>query len=91
MKKNKLEPSKRDKETVITVYTCGVDWQHEIGNTLDGNMIYGDIKDLKERNKCWKKCGIVELKVIFSQWMEPQDFTFGLKKGKKRAKKTNKK
>lgn len=58
------------------LYCCGVDWQHEIGDASDieGSMpLYSSVEELKKDRKCWKSCGIVELKVEFSKWIEPQN------------------
>lgn len=59
----------------IKVYTCGVDWQHELGHAAGGNRVYASVKDLKEHAKCWEQCGIVELEITLSKWIAEQDFT----------------
>lgn len=51
----------------------GVDWQHEIGEAAGGNTVYPSINDLKENNKCWKSCGIVECEITFKKWSKNQD------------------
>lgn len=56
----------------VKVYVCGVDWQHEIGEASDVKM-YASVADLKRSRTCWKSCGIVELEVKLSKWIEPQD------------------
>ena len=58
------------------VYLCGVDWQHEIDEVPHGTRVYGTIKDLKERNNCWRQCGIVRLKVTVDEWVEEQNLFF---------------
>lgn len=58
------------------VYTCGVDWQHEIGEAsyLEGKMpLYSSVKELKKKRTCWKSCGIVKLKIQLAEWIEPQN------------------
>jgi hypothetical protein len=57
----------------FTVFVDGVDYQHELGEVIDGTKVYGTIEDLKERNKCWKSCGIVKLEITFKKWVEKQD------------------
>lgn len=59
-----------------TLYACGVDWQHEIGHAsdLEGKMpLYSTIEELKEKRTCWQECGIVEIKLELTRWVEPQD------------------
>ncbi len=58
----------------IKVYTCGVDWQHELGEAAGGNRVYASIGDLKRCKKCWDECGIVELEISLYKWIEPQNF-----------------
>jgi hypothetical protein len=57
---------------VVKVYTCGVDWQHEIGEVSD-MIVYPSVASLKKHRSCWSECGIVELDVTLSKWIEPQD------------------
>jgi hypothetical protein len=59
-----------------TLYTCGVDWQHEIGEAsdLEGSMpFYSSIELLKKNRPCWKECGIIELKVNLAGWVVEQN------------------
>jgi hypothetical protein len=59
----------------ITFYSCGVDWQHEIGEApdLEGSMpLYSSVEELKEKRSCWKQCGIVKLELSLKEWVEPQ-------------------
>ncbi len=69
------------KERVRTIkgYMCGVDWQHELGEAMGGNVVYPSVDDLKKHRKCVKNCGIVEVKVQLSKWVEPQDLFRGEK------------
>lgn len=58
-----------------TLYACGVDWNHEVGEAcdLEGNMpFYSSVEELKEKKSCWKGCGIVEVKVELVKWVEPE-------------------
>ncbi len=61
------------------IYVCGVDWQHEIGEASDVIM-YPSVESLKKHRTCWEECGIVELEVKLTKWVEPQDFSKGGKK-----------
>jgi hypothetical protein len=51
---------KSKKPKKIKVFVDGVDWQHEIGDAIDGNTVYPDVDSLKKYNTCWDQCGIVE-------------------------------
>ncbi len=58
------------------LYTCGTDWQHEIGEApdIEGSIpLYSSVEDLKKARQCWKSCGIVKLKVEIVEWLEPQN------------------
>jgi hypothetical protein len=58
------------------LYSCGIDWQCEIGEApdLEGKMpLYSTIEELKENRTCWKECGIVELSIKLNRWVEPQN------------------
>lgn len=59
------------KDDSVTVYLCGVDWQHELGQIA--TTVFGSTEALKKSAKCWKGCGIVKLKVTLEEWVEPQD------------------
>lgn len=52
------------------VYTCGVDYQHEI-DAIE-TSVYPSIESLKHHRKCWIQCGIVRLRVELDEWVEPQ-------------------
>jgi hypothetical protein len=55
-------------------YMCGVDFQHELGEASDGNIIYPSVNNLKQNKPCWKECGIVKVKITLEEWIEEQDF-----------------
>ncbi len=55
-------------------YICGVDFQHELGEVLDGTELFSSVKSLKKHRKCWVQCGILKVKVTPVKWEEPQDF-----------------
>ena len=79
---------KKRKKGVKTLYSCGVDWQHEIGEAsdLEGKMpLYSSIKALKKARQCWEECGIVELELKLKTWVEPQNLFGSIKKGVKDA------
>lgn len=59
-------------EKKIKVFTCGVDYQYELGETIC--ITYASIESLKKNCTCWKECGIVELEVTLVKWVEPQNF-----------------
>jgi hypothetical protein len=41
---------------------------------LEGRMpLYSSVEKLKAKRTCWSECGIVELKVTLSKWVEPED------------------
>lgn len=55
-----------------TVYSCGVDWQHEIGQAedLEGTMpLYSSVERLKKDRTCWAECGIVQLNLSKVAWI----------------------
>jgi hypothetical protein len=70
------KPTKK-KTHKITLYTCGVDWQHEIGQASDlcgKSPLYHSVKALKAKRTCWKECGIVKLSLTLDEWVVDQDF-----------------
>lgn len=62
------------KKKSVKVYVCGVDFKYELSNAAGGNVIYPSVEDLKAHAKCWKGCGIVELNVTLSKWIEKENF-----------------
>lgn len=59
----------------MTLYLCGVDWQHELGEAADGTKVYPSLQALKKYRTCWDECGVVKVSVTFEdiEWVEPQD------------------
>lgn len=55
-------------------YMCGVDFQHELGEALGDTPVYSSIEELKREKRCWKQCGIVEVKIQLVSWAEKQNF-----------------
>ena len=65
-----------DSKNFRTVYTCGVDYQHEICEApdLEGKMpAFSTIENLKKSKSCWEECGILELELKPVKWVEPQN------------------
>ena len=60
-----------------TFYACAVDWRHEMGEApdLEGRMpLYSTVEELKRKRTCWNECGIVEIKLEMTKWIEPENF-----------------
>ena len=57
-------------EKQITAYVCGTDWQFECKELLIQTTLFNTIKELKKKKKCWKRCGIVEIKMREVCWRE---------------------
>ena len=53
-----------------TFYTCGVDWQHELGETI--TRLYKTEEAARKWFSCFPKCGLVRLEVT-AHWIEPQN------------------
>lgn len=56
-------------------YTCGVNWQHDLCEDNAKHVeFFGSIQALKKDRTCWKECGIVEIEMKVTKWVEePQD------------------
>jgi len=66
-----------------TVYICGTDWQHEIGNVKSLSLpVYTTVEEMKKNCKCWDECGIIEVEMKFVKWHEPQDYFKNIRKTK---------
>ncbi len=78
--KQKLRKFYMTKLKTKKVYVCGVDWQHELGEVSDYTKVYSTVEDLKRQRSCWEECGIVELEVKMTKWMEPQNLFKNIKK-----------
>lgn len=57
------------------VYVCGIDWQHEIGEEMakPDVVVYPSVESLKKHRTCWQECGIVEIEMKVTKWVEPQN------------------
>jgi hypothetical protein len=71
-KRKKVPASKWERERRAKLYTCGVQFQHEMAEARGPQVFYNSIKDLKESGQCWKDCGIVEVNITFSRWARVQ-------------------
>jgi hypothetical protein len=58
---------------VVVGYMCGVGYQHELGRFPAGILVYPSVADLKAYKPCWRQCGIVEVEVRATRWVEPPD------------------
>jgi len=44
-------------------YMCAVDYHHELGEALGGNVVFPNVSDLKRKYKCTDECGIVRVRI----------------------------
>ncbi len=70
----KVEATWAEEDGAVIGYMCGTDWQYEIGGAEDGNHVYPSIDAAKKYSGCWRECGIVEVRVLFSRVIEPCHF-----------------
>lgn len=57
----------------MKLYCCGIDWQHEIGQShdLEGKLpFYTLLEELKAQSPCWEECGIVEVEVVNARFVK---------------------
>jgi hypothetical protein len=54
------------KTKTVTLYMCGVDWQHEIGSAGD-TVLYESLEDLKSIRKCVEGCGAVQIRAELTE------------------------
>lgn len=47
-------------------YMCMIDWEHEIGQAPK-TTVYASLNALKQHHPMWEECGIVEVRVNFTQ------------------------
>lgn len=59
--------------SVVVGYMCGIDYQHELEGSPDGTPVYSSVTELKTYKRCWRQCGIVEVELRATRWVEPQD------------------
>lgn len=60
--------------TSVTGYMCAIDWQYEVGNARNGNIVYPSIDALKADHDCWQECGIVEVEVNVKKTIAPSQY-----------------
>lgn len=63
-------------------YVCGVEWQHELGETHV--RLYKSLKALKEDRVCWDSCGAVRIEMK-PRWVMKQDLNKGIRRSRKKA------
>lgn len=76
--RSKKKSQRKPRSKTISLYACGVDWDHEIGEAsdLEGRQpLYSSVDRLKKERKCTHQCGIVKLSLTLDEWVEPQDFS----------------
>lgn len=54
-------------------FMCLTDWVHEMGHASDGNRVYPSLRALKEHQRCWKQCGVVEVEVRAIKLVVPEN------------------
>lgn len=64
------------KKRKIYGYLCGVDFQHEAGESSDYPLLYNSPEALKKDRVCWEQCGIVQVELKLVKWVELQNFDF---------------
>ena len=58
----------------MKVYICGISFRYELGEASGGNQVYPSVEDLNKHSKCCHSgCGVVELDVTLSKWIEEQN------------------
>ncbi len=66
-----MEPDER----IVIGYMCGVDWDHELGEALGGNVVYPSESDLIANKHCTDECGIVEVEIRLKRRVKESDFS----------------
>lgn len=80
--KKTIRASKWDRERTAKLYTCGVHFMHEMTEAMGPQIFYNSLTDLKQDHSCWKSCGIVEVKVSFTQWLHPETIGEGMNRAR---------
>jgi hypothetical protein len=62
-------------ERIVTGFMCKVDWDHELGEALGGNIIYPSQADLVANKKCTDQCGMVEVEIRLKRVIKESDFS----------------
>lgn len=66
----------KPEEKTVTLYACGVDWQHELGEGARPDCVLCESLELLAAARgCTKDCGIVKLKarLTLEEWVAPQN------------------
>jgi hypothetical protein len=68
----------------LTLYICGVDWQHELGEASDGTRVYPSLEAIQHHRTCVKQCGVVRVTAVVqeAEWVMPQNFRKRKEEGK---------
>lgn len=63
----------REKVKTTELYMCGVDWQHEIGDSGDV-QVFESLEMLKRHYRCVATCGAVRVSAVLTEidWPIPQ-------------------
>lgn len=69
-----MKKHSKPKRKTLTLYMCGVDWQHEADAVTSGTSVYPSRKAILRHRTCVKDCGIVAVKVQLSRWVQKQNF-----------------
>lgn len=56
-------------------FMCKIDWDHELGQALGGNVVYPSQADLVSNKKCTDECGIVEVEINLKRVVQESDFS----------------
>lgn len=59
-----------------TGFMCQIDFEDELYHAAGGNVVYASIEDLKENHKCWRSCGIVEVRVEYVRTIVEQNLNW---------------
>jgi len=75
------------KRTVIG-YMDKVDFDHELGEAIDGNKVFPSVEALRKYKPCCRSCGIVEVEVRLKEVIQDTDFSENISKAMQRRKGT---
>ena len=66
--------SSEDRQPLRRGFMCKVDFDHELGEAVGGNTIYGDEEDCRKNRRCIDTCGMVEVEVRLKRVVQEEDF-----------------
>lgn len=58
---------KKMKKKKIKIYVDGTDAAYHIPDDAAGIRVYFDVDSMKQHNKCWEECGIIQLELDMSK------------------------